>query len=86
MLVLSRKRGEQIRIGDDIVVTVQRLKGNRVTIGIDAPPECKIKRGELDDPIGPPGGAPPQASPVLPAAKRSQKPSRVHNHERRAAS
>jgi carbon storage regulator len=47
MLVLSRKKGEQIVIGDDIVVTVQRLSGNRVSIGIEAPDRCRIVRGEL---------------------------------------
>jgi carbon storage regulator len=47
MLVLSRKKGEQIVIGDNIVVTVQRLSGNRVSIGIEAPDRCRIVRGEL---------------------------------------
>lgn len=47
MLVLSRKKGEQIRIGDDIVITVQRLSGNRVSLGIEAPANCRITRGEL---------------------------------------
>jgi carbon storage regulator len=47
MLVLSRKKGEQIVIGDDIIVTVQRLSGNRVSIGIEAPDRCRIVRGEL---------------------------------------
>lgn len=47
MLVLSRKQGEQIRIGDNIVVTVHRLSGNRVSLGIEAPADCKIMRGEL---------------------------------------
>jgi carbon storage regulator len=48
MLVLSRKQGEQIRIGDNIVITVQRLSGNRVSLGIEAPADCKIMRGELE--------------------------------------
>ncbi|MBA4018764.1 MAG: carbon storage regulator [Pirellula sp.] len=47
MLVLSRKQGEQIRIGDNIVVTIHRLSGNRVSLGIEAPADCKIMRGEL---------------------------------------
>jgi len=47
MLVLSRKKGESIRIGNDIVVTIQRLSGNRVSVGIEAPPHCRISRGEL---------------------------------------
>lgn len=48
MLVLSRKQGEQIRIGENIVITVQRLSGNRVSLGIEAPADCKIMRGELE--------------------------------------
>ena len=47
MLVLSRKAGESIRIGDDLVVTVTRVRGNRVQISIDAPREVAIRRGEL---------------------------------------
>lgn len=47
MLVLSRHASETIRIGDNIVVSVQRISGNRVIIGIDAPQEVAIRRGEL---------------------------------------
>ena len=47
MLVLSRKKGEQIRIGDDIVITIHRVSGNRVSIGIEAPASLRIVRGEL---------------------------------------
>ena len=36
MLVLSRKEGEQLLIGDDIVLTINRINGNRVAIGIEA--------------------------------------------------
>ena len=48
MLVLSRKEGEQLLIGDDIVLTVNRINGNRVAIGIEAPRNVRIIRGELD--------------------------------------
>ena len=48
MLVLSRKESEQLMIGDDIVVTINRISGNRVAIGIDAPRDVRIVRGELD--------------------------------------
>lgn len=49
MLVLSRKRGEQIKIGDNVSVVVNRVAGNRVTLGIEAPSEVRIVRGELSD-------------------------------------
>lgn len=48
MLVLSRKEGEQLLIGDDVVLTVNRISGNRVAIGIDAPKHVRIVRGELE--------------------------------------
>ncbi|MFG0264247.1 MAG: carbon storage regulator [Rhodopirellula sp. JB055] len=48
MLVLSRKEGEKLVIGDNIVITVNRIAGNRVAIGIEAPREVSIVRGELD--------------------------------------
>lgn len=47
MLVLSRKEGEKLVIGDNIVITVNRISGNRVAIGIEAPREVAIVRGEL---------------------------------------
>lgn len=48
MLVLTRKEGERIRIGDDTVITVVRVEGSRVRIGIEAPPSLRIVRCELD--------------------------------------
>ena len=47
MLVLSRKPGETIVVGDDIIVTVVAITGNRIKLGIEAPPEVTIKRREL---------------------------------------
>ena len=49
MLVLSRKMDEQIVIGDDIRITVLRVKGDRVKLGIQAGAELKIMRAELID-------------------------------------
>lgn len=51
MLVLTRKTGEGIIIGDDIKITVVELKGGGVRIGIDAPREMKIHRQEVFDRI-----------------------------------
>jgi carbon storage regulator len=47
MLVLSRKTEEKIHIGNEIVITVLEVKGNRVRLGIQAPASCPIVRGEL---------------------------------------
>ncbi|HZL89831.1 MAG TPA: carbon storage regulator [Pirellulaceae bacterium] len=47
MLVLSRKIGEKLVIDGGIVVTVNRIAGNRVTLGIEAPDHVRIVRGEL---------------------------------------
>ena len=48
MLVLSRKETQTIKIGDDIEVTLVRVSGDRVRVGIQAPPELLILRGELE--------------------------------------
>ena len=48
MLVLSRREGERIRIGDSITVTLVRCAGDKVRIGIEAPPDMLILRGELE--------------------------------------
>lgn len=48
MLVLSRKEGEKILIGDGVVLTINRIAGNRVAIGIEAPRNVRVIRGELD--------------------------------------
>jgi len=48
MLVLSRRRGEAIMIGDDVVIEVCQIKGNIVKIGIAAPKDTRILRSELE--------------------------------------
>lgn len=48
MLVLSRKETERIRLGDSIVVTVVRVSGDKVRLGIDAPPNIVVLREELE--------------------------------------
>ncbi len=47
MLVLSRKQGEQLRIGDDITISVLEVRGHRVRLGIQAPGSTRIMRAEL---------------------------------------
>jgi carbon storage regulator len=47
MLVLSRKLNETIRIGNDIVITVCRVNGDSVKIGIEAPREIAVDREEV---------------------------------------
>lgn len=44
MLVLTRKSGEKIMIGDNITITVVAIEGNRVRIGLEAPQEIPITR------------------------------------------
>lgn len=47
MLVLSRKVGEKLVIDGNITMEVLKIQGNRVTVGITAPADVKILRGEL---------------------------------------
>jgi carbon storage regulator CsrA len=49
MLVLTRKVNEEILIGDNIRITLVRIKGNSVRIGIAAPRDVRVVRGELRD-------------------------------------
>ncbi len=48
MLVLSRKESERITLGDSIVITVVRVSGDRVRLGIEAPAEVVVLREELE--------------------------------------
>ena len=47
MLVLSRKESEKIRLGDDIIITVVRVAGDKVRLGIEAPSHVPVLRREL---------------------------------------
>ncbi len=51
MLVLSRKRDEQIIIGDSIVITVVEIRGDKVRLGIEAPMDVPVHRREVYDAI-----------------------------------
>jgi carbon storage regulator len=48
MLVLSRKLGQELVIGDSVRIVVNRISGNRVTLGIVAPDNVRVLRGELE--------------------------------------
>jgi carbon storage regulator len=57
MLVLSRKVGQKIVLGDQVIITVNRISGGRVSLGITAPPGVRVVRSEL----GPIESTPPGA-------------------------
>ena len=61
MLVLSRKVGERILIGDDVTITIVRINGGGVRVGIEAPPEMMVVREELKNAM--PAGAAKAHSP-----------------------
>ena len=52
MLVLTRRPGEKVCIGTDIIITLIEMAGNRVRIGIEAPKEVPVVRAELNDFMG----------------------------------
>lgn len=51
MLVLKRKRGEQVDIGGGIVVTVVEIRGDKVRLGFDAPKDVSVHRREVSEAI-----------------------------------
>lgn len=78
MLVLTRKAKQRIQIGDNISITVLRVKGQTVRIGIDAPAEIRVRRSELatfdtTDPLDDPMTVKTSETPVssCPATSRS---------------
>ncbi len=52
MLILSRRESERVYLGDDIVLTIVRVSGDKVRIGVEAPSNVKILRNELE--VSPP--------------------------------
>ena len=70
MLVLSRQRDESIMIGDQVVVTIVDIRGDKVRLGIDAPKDVTVHRQEVYEAIQrerelktpPPAEATPQAT------------------------
>ena len=51
MLILTRRVGESLRIGDDVSVTVLGIKGSQVRIGVNAPKSVSVHRAEVYDRI-----------------------------------
>jgi carbon storage regulator len=51
MLILTRKSGERVTIGDHVRVTVLEIKGKQVRLGIEAPPETRVHREEIFEKI-----------------------------------
>jgi carbon storage regulator len=70
MLVLSRKQSQRIKLGDSIVITVVRVAGDKVRLGIDAPRDMLVLRDELE-PHEAPGPANEARSSPLAALPRS---------------
>lgn len=71
MLVLTRKKNEKIRIGDNVVVTVIDIGGGRVKLGVEAPKEVSITRPDANPPSDEPpqsGGDQPSPAPAGAAA------------------
>ena len=58
MLVLSRKEAQRIRVGDSIIVTVVKIAGDKVRVGIEAPSDVLVLRDELEAWDAAPGAAP----------------------------
>ncbi len=69
MLVLSRRENERIRLGDSIVVTVLRVAGDKVRLGIKAPPDVLVLRDELEPYDSQQAGVDKAASGELPKKK-----------------
>lgn len=51
MLVLARRKGENIRVGKDITIVVVEIRGDKVRLGIEAPADVSIHRSEVFDAI-----------------------------------
>lgn len=77
MLVLSRKPGERILVGNDVVITIVRIGPNTVRLGIDAPGHMNIVREELCDPNDLDAVAQQNQTAVAPPSAQTQDPRTV---------
>ena len=73
MLVLSRKESQRIRLGDQIVITIVKISGDKVRVGIEAPSNVLVLRDELEarTPAEPGGAAPHPPDMSEPALRRT---------------
>ena len=53
MLILTRRVGESVMIGDDVSITVLRVKGNQVRLGVSAPRTVSVQREEISERVRP---------------------------------
>lgn len=84
MLVLTRKLMEKLFIGDDICVTVVRLEGGQVRLGIEAPREVAVVRAELvPDRVGPTRSNPAVRPPMGLRSELRSRPAGVHGNGNR---
>lgn len=81
MLILTRRVGETIVIGDDVIVTVLGIKGNQVRIGINAPKDVSVHREEIyqriqqeknTTPVS--ANKPEEVTPVVTTVKKKREP------------
>ena len=68
MLILTRRVGETIVIGDDVIITVLGIKGNQVRIGINAPKDVSVHREEIYQRIQQEKNTTPEAPAAQPEA------------------
>ena len=66
MLILTRKIGETVMIGNDVSITVLRVKGNQVRLGVDAPKDVSVQRQEIFERIASGDGVTAIATAVSP--------------------
>lgn len=70
MLILTRRVGETVMIGEDVAITVLRVKGNQVRLGVDAPKDVSVQREEIYQRMQGDGDGMAQESGAAPRAGR----------------
>lgn len=69
MLILTRRVGETVMIGDEVAVTVLRVKGNQVRLGVNAPKSISVQREEIFQRIKREGAQPVDAAEAVEVAE-----------------